>query len=161
MRPRLTSTKVMERTKCGERRYLLMIQNMQAHGSSRVNSEIYKKHFVCQLSGKCVQTNWEESHHAAIQWPKTHRQHNKITSLGRKKWKVLDWPSQSPELNSIEHAVHQLRNRIILSSLRLHPCMACWSNQVAWRESASFHPSPHGWCVLQGLVLGPHLFTLE
>ena len=31
MRPRLTSTKVMERPKCGERRDLLMIQNIQAH----------------------------------------------------------------------------------------------------------------------------------
>ena len=31
MRPKWTSTKVMERPKCGERRDLLMIQNMQAH----------------------------------------------------------------------------------------------------------------------------------
>ena len=35
MRPRLTSTKVMERPKCGEGRDLLMIQNIQTHLWSR------------------------------------------------------------------------------------------------------------------------------
>ena len=45
---------------------------------------------------KCTQTNCEEIYHAA--------------SLNReKKWRVLDLPSQSPDLNPIEHAFHLKR----------------------------------------------------
>ncbi len=35
--------------------------------------------------------------------PKHSGQNNKGVHQG-KKWKVLDWPSQSPHLNSVEHA---------------------------------------------------------
>ena len=56
---------------------LIFIDDVTHDGSSRMNSEVYKNITVCQLTEKCLQTNWEELHHAARQWPKTHCQHIK------------------------------------------------------------------------------------
>ena len=96
--PRITSTKVMERPMCGERRDVLMFQNIQAHlwlGLAWLLLEwahwsllrlklmmvaagwILKKHSVCELTEKCIHTNWEELHRADTNTrPKTHWQHN-------------------------------------------------------------------------------------
>ncbi len=32
--------------------------------------------------------------------------------IGGKKWKVLDWPSQSPHLNPVEYAFYLLKKRL-------------------------------------------------
>ncbi len=43
------------------------------------------------------------------QWPKTPGQLSK--GINGRKWKVLDCPSQSPDLNLIKHEFHQLKRK--------------------------------------------------
>ena len=130
MRPMLILTKVMERTKCGERgkgsaQYPNYTSSSGKHGggsvmacacmaASGVGSLIFivdvthdgvaaawiqkSTKTLCldnlRRNVQSVQTNLEELHHAARQWPKTHCQH----FIREKKWKVLDWPSQSSDI---------------------------------------------------------------
>ena len=135
MRPRLTSTKVMQRPKCGEsswsKTYKLICEarwrkchGLGLHGclwSELTNLywwcnswwwqqdefRTLHKHSVCLLTEKCIQINWEKLHHAAWQWPKAHCQHNKGSSL--------DWPGQSPNLNPIQNEFHLLKRRLLQS----------------------------------------------
>ena len=44
---------------------LIFVDDVTDDGSGRMNSEV--KRSVCQLAEKCIQTNWEELHHAGRQ----------------------------------------------------------------------------------------------
>ena len=66
-----------------------------------------QKHFVCQFEERWNQTDREIHHNVAGQRPKTTKEF-----IGRKKLKVLDRPSQSPDFNPTEHAFYLLKRRL-------------------------------------------------
>ncbi len=80
--------------------------DLKYHDNSWINLEEYKNHLAYQYSRKCHQIHWKVLHIASGQWPKTPASSVK-ESTRTKKWKVLDFPSQSPDLNPIEHEFHQ------------------------------------------------------
>ena len=76
---------------------LAIVDDVTYDGSSRMNST---KTFCLPIWNE-FQTNWEEDND-----PKH------TANMTKDFMKVLDWPSQSPDLNPIEHALHLLEEEI-------------------------------------------------
>ena len=75
-----------------------------------MSSEAYKNILSANLQRNVSYfsaTNWEEVYYAARQWPKTANTTKDF--IREKKWKVLDRPSRSPDLNPIENAFRLLK----------------------------------------------------
>ncbi|KAG2462898.1 TCB1 transposase, partial [Polypterus senegalus] len=90
---------------------LVFIDDVTQDRSSRMNSEVFRDILSAQIQLNAVKLIGQ---HFMIQMDNDPKHTAKATQefIKAKKWKILEWPSQSPDLNPIEHAFHLLKTKL-------------------------------------------------
>ena len=90
---------------------LIFIDDVTADKSSRMNSEVFRA-----ILSAHIQPNASKliGRRFTMQMDNDPKHTAKATKevFKAKKWNVLQWPSQSPDLNPIEHAFHLLKTKL-------------------------------------------------
>ncbi len=90
---------------------LVFIDDVTADKSSRMNSEVFRA-----ILSAHIQPNASEliGRRFTVQMDNDPKHTAKATKefLKGKKWTVMQWPSQSPDPNPIEHAFHLLKTKL-------------------------------------------------
>ena len=90
---------------------LVFIDDMTEDGSNRINSDVYRNILSAHIqpnSAKLIGRRF------TVQMANDPKHSAKATQVffKAKKWNILQWSCQSPDLNPIEHAFHLLKMRL-------------------------------------------------